>query len=166
MLAFAATELATTWGRIIKRPGTRIPMSFTLLSLWIFLSLILHWFGLWSYREVPFDTPIQSLFVLLPSVVLALVTHALSPEHVPAGANALEEHYDAVAPKVLPLAGLFVVLGSISDSVLPGVHEAPPLWIFALSGGSIAALGLTRKRIAHIVVLGLNICAAVAGLSL
>ncbi|MGI9432324.1 MAG: hypothetical protein ACR2PQ_08930, partial [Myxococcota bacterium] len=101
MLAFAAAELVTAWGRVLRRPEVfGFSLRFFLLSSWLLVSLVLHWFGLWGYREVPFDTPFQSLVILLPALMLALVTKVLTPDVV-AGAGALERHYESVSRPLL-----------------------------------------------------------------
>jgi hypothetical protein len=111
---------------------------------------------------VPFDSPAQSLAVLLPSLVLALLTHLLNPEGAPRGADTLEAHYEHVRSRALPLAGLFLVLCAASDALLPGVLEAPPPVFFLVQGASLAALGTTSNKVVHLTVLGLNTLAAAA----
>ncbi len=157
MLAFAAAELVTAWGRILRdraRFGFSLP--FALLTVWLFLSLVLHWFGLWSYREVPFDHAHHSLLVLLPAMAMALLTHVLTPESSCPGPEALGRHYLDSSGVVLPLAGLFMLLATLSDLALPGVLDAAPPAYFLASGLSLAALGLTRRLAVHNAVLAVN----------
>lgn len=162
LLAFAATELATVWGRALKSPGTRIPLPFALLMVWLFLSLVLHWFGLWSYREVPFDQPVQSLTMLLPSLTLAVLTHMLSPPSDARGPSALADHYASMQGRAFPIAGVFMAISALPDHTLPGVIDPPPFAFFGISGASLAALALTRNGTLHSIVLGLNTAVAVA----
>ena len=81
VLAFALSEILSAWGRIIKYPHQlSISWPYALVSVWLGLSIIMHWFGLWSYREVHFDRASYSFIVLCPALAIALVSHVLSPD--------------------------------------------------------------------------------------
>ena len=157
LLAFAAAELVTLWGRVL-RDRARFGMSWpvALLSLWLFLSLVMHWFGLWAYRELPFDAAWQSLLVLLPAMVLALATHVLTPDAGAEGPGALEAHYRAVRRVAPPLCGLFMLLATVTDHALPGVLSDAPAAYFLASAASLAALAFTERMAVHAAVAGLN----------
>jgi hypothetical protein len=166
MLAFAAAQLVTAWGRVIRAPGRfGFSWEFTLLSTWLLLSLILHWFGLWAYREVPFDTALQSFLVLLPALVLALLTHILTPDADAQGPGALHQHYLSVSRVALPLCGLFMLLSGFTDIALPDVLYSGPVAYFVVAATSLAALAFTSRTSVHALVLGANAIAACLALT-
>jgi len=157
MLAFAAAELVTAWGRVIREPRRfGFSWQFTLLSVWLLLSLVAHWFGLWSYREVSFDAPYHSFLVLLPALALALLTHVLAPKADSVGPGALQQHYLSVSRAVLILAGLFQLLAVLSDLALPGVLDTGPPAYFVGSAISLFAIAFTSRMLFHTLVLGVN----------
>lgn len=161
MLAFAAAELVTAWGRVLRDPGRfGFSWQFALLSIWLLLSLVAHWAGLWSYPEVPFDAMFHSLLVLLPALALALLTHVLTPHPDSAGPGALHRHYLSVSRVVLFLAGLFMLLAVLPDVALPGVVDAGPPVYFLASAISFFAISLSSRILFHTIVLGLNVVAS------
>ena len=125
VLAFALSEILSAWGRIIRH---RYPLSiswpYALVSVWLVLSIIMNWFGLWSYREVQFDRALYSFIVLSPALAIALVSHVLNPELEGAHPAQLEQHYFRVSRWALPLCGFSMLLATISDLVLPGAVSA------------------------------------------
>jgi hypothetical protein len=162
MLAFAAAELVTAWGRVLREPrrfGFSLP--FAMLSLWLLFTLVLHWFGLWAYREVPFDAALHSLLVLLPALVLALLAQVLTPAADLSGPRALHQHYTSVGRPALVLASLVPVLSGLLDRALPGVLEPPPLAFFLISAISLFAVAFVSRIRVQTIVIGLNtaVCA-------
>ncbi len=157
MLAFAAAELVTAWGRVLRHPRHfGFSVRYSLISAWLFFTLVVHWFGLWAYQDVPFDRPLHSLLVLLPALVLALAAHVLSPDLEGPPGQGLNHHYASVARRTLPLCGLVVLL-SVAADALPGVTDAPPLQYALASALSLIAIGFTDRDALHTVVLGLNV---------
>ncbi len=157
MLAFAAAELVTAWGRVLREPRRfGFSWQFALLSIWLLLVLVSHWFGLWSYREVPFDAMFHSLFVLLPALTLALLAHVLTPQLDLKGPGALQQHYLSVSRTVLLLAGLVQLLSTLTDVALPGVLDDAPPGYFIATALSFFAIAFTSRLFFHTVVLGGN----------
>jgi hypothetical protein len=94
VLAFALSEILAAWGREIKYPHQlSVSGPYTLVSIWLGLSIIMHWFGLWSYREVHFDRAFNSFVVLCPALAIALVSDVLSPELEGSNRDQLDQHY-------------------------------------------------------------------------
>ncbi|MDJ0788430.1 MAG: hypothetical protein QNK05_16610 [Myxococcota bacterium] len=167
VLGFALSQILASWGRIIRHPHPlAFSWPFALLSLWLTLSLILHWFGLWSYREVPFDRSLHYLIVLAPSFFIALVAHALTPELDGPAPGQLETHYFGTARWLLPLSAASMLAATLSDHLLPGVRVAGPPTYFVLAAVSLVAIGFVRSWWAHVAVLGINTALSVAVLAL
>ena len=161
LLAFATAELVTTWGRVLRaREPVRFSWPYGLLSLWVFFSVVLHWFGLWAYREVPFDRALHSFTVVLPAVVMALLTHVLTPG--PGEEHELGEHYWGTHRRALPLAAAAMLLSGAIDLLLPGVTDAAPAAFFVASAASFLALLATRRPALHTTVIGANAIMAIA----
>jgi len=113
VLAFGLSEVPTAWGRIIRhRQQLSISWPYVLVSVWVVLTIIMHWFGLWSYREVAFDRALYSFIVLSPSLVIALVCHILTPELEGSQSEQLEQHYFLVSRWALPLCSLHMLLAA------------------------------------------------------
>ena len=160
VLAFALSEVLTAWGRIIRhRHQLSISWPYALVSVWIVVSIILHWFGLWSYREVRFDRALYSFVVLSPSLVMALVCHVLTPELEGSHPEQLNQHYFRVSRWALPLCGFYLLLTTTSD-LLPGVTEAPPPIYVVVVAATFVGLAFTESWSLHVGVLSLNAAAS------
>jgi hypothetical protein len=156
VLAFGLSEVLTAWGRIIRhRQKLSISWPYVLVSVWVVLSIIMHWFGLWSYREVPFDRALYSFIVLSPSLVIALVCHVLTPELMGSQSEQLEQHYFQVSRWALPLCSIHMLLAATSDLVLPGVTEAPPPIYSVVIAAAFVGLAFTKSWAVHVGVLSL-----------
>ncbi len=163
VLAFALSEVLTAWGRIIRhRQQIDVPWPFGLLSLWVTLSIVLHWFGLWFYRDVPFDRALQTLVALSPSLAIALVCHVLTPDLTGSHQDELETHYRIISRWALLLSALFMLLATGSDLVLPDVRETGPPAYFIASAASFTLIAFLNDQRLHVAVLGLNAAAACA----
>ncbi len=155
LIAFALSEILSSWSRLIKnRERVAAPWLYVAVSGWLFFSLILHWLGLSAYRELDFGVLLQSLLVFSPSIVGAAAVFVLTPELPAEGKIEIDEHYFATAPFAFPLIAAYLVLGGMSDLLVPG-EEPTPLFVALAFGGLLFSLGLVRQRAIHRAVLSL-----------
>ena len=132
-------------------------------SGWLFMALILHWFGLSAYRDLEIDRTSQSALMIAPSIFGAATAFVLTPELAEVGDTELDTHYFLVAPWVFPLAAAFEVLSGFSDLLVPG-EEPAPLVFFLVQGALLLSLGFTRRRAIHRAVLGIMWSIALIGI--
>lgn len=154
VLAFAISEILTAWGRLIRnRDRVKSPGLFVLASSWILLAIVVHWFGLWAYEQAKFDRILDTVLVLLPALVIALVCFVWVPDIPALGELDLDDHYFESGVWTFPLIGLFLLLGAVADFSVPEVAFATPFWF--LAGWALLFLGLAffRRRAIHIAVL-------------
>lgn len=157
VLAFAISEILTAWGRII-RSRTRVtsPALYVLATGWLLLAIVVHWFGLWAYAAAPFDRIVETLLVLLPALMIALVCFVWTPDPVASGTLDLEQLYFDGGSWTFPLMACFIVLGGAADQLVPNVAFAAPFWILLVHGVLFLGLRFTRNRRAHYAVLSLS----------
>ena len=154
LLAFAVSEILVSWGRLIRHRSEVKPSAFYLaITAAFLLSLLLYWFGFWAYQDVPFDEGLQTVVVILPPLVMALVAFVLTPEIIRGKQFDLEAHYFEVSRWVYPLIGLTFILAVLSDITLNISETESPVFYFvpALIMGS---LGFTRRPVFHVLGLG------------
>ena len=158
VLAFALSEILTAWGRVIRhRRHLSISWPYTLVSVWLVLTIILHWAGLWSYREMQADRTFYLFILLAPSLVVALACHILTPEFDGAHPVQLAEHYFGVSRWVLPLCGSHMLLATTSDLLVFGVTDIAPPIVFVVIAAAFVGLAFTESRSLHVGVLSLNV---------
>ncbi len=151
VLAFAISEILTAWGRLIRnRDRVQSPGLFILASSWVLLAMVVHWFGLWFYEEAPFDRLLDTLLVLLPALVIALVCFVWVPDVPASGPIDLEKHYFESGRWTLPLLGLFLVLGGVADVTVPNVAFAAPFGFLVAWALVFGALALSDRRVFHV----------------
>jgi len=155
LLAFAVSEILVSWGRLIRHRGEVRPSGLYLgFSVLLLLFLVLHWQGFWAYRTVPFDHGLQSIVILLPPLVIALIAFILTPDITRGDQFDLEAYYFEVSRWVFPLMGLTWVLASVSDMVLDIADTEHPVF-YLVSAVITGSLGFTQERRVHATVLGL-----------
>ena len=154
VLAFAVSEILTAWGRVIRhRDRVKSPTLFVLASSWVLLAIVVHWFGLWAYAEAEFDRLLDTVLVLLPALVIALVCFVWVPDIPTSGSLDLEEHYFEVGMWTFPLISLFLLLGGVADMAVPKVSFAVPFWFLAGWALILLTLAFSRRRAIHVAVL-------------
>jgi hypothetical protein len=155
VLAFAISEILTAWGRLIRnRKCVTSPALFILASSWVLLAIVVHWFGLWAYEQASFDRLLETVLILLPALVIALVCFVWVPDIPTSGSLNLEEHYFEAGSWTLPLIALFMLLGAVADISVPNVSFSTPFWVLALWASIFLALRFSRRRSLHIGVFG------------
>jgi hypothetical protein len=165
VLAFALSEILTAWGRLIRhRRHVSISWPYALVSVWLALAIILHWGGLWSYLEVHPDRPFYLVVLLLPSLVIALACHILTPELEGEQPVRLEEHYFGVSRWVLPLCGSHMMLATASDLLMPGVTDVGFPVLFVVIAAAFVGLAFTKSRSLHVGVLSAILAVNAGGL--
>lgn len=154
VLAFAISEILTAWGRLIRnRDRVKSPTLFILASSWVLLAIVVHWFGLWAYVQAPFDRLLDTVLVLLPALVIALVCFVWVPDIPISGTVDLEDHYFEAGVWTFPLIALFLLLGGVADVSVPKVAFALPFWFLVVWALLLLALAFSRRRAVHIAVL-------------
>jgi hypothetical protein len=141
-----------------------ISWPYALVSVWLALAIILHWGGLWSYREVQPDRPFYLVILLAPSLVLALACHILTPEFEGAQPVQLDDHYFGVSRWVLFLCGSHMLLATASDLLVPGVTDVGSPVVFVVIAAAFVGLGFTESRSLHVGVLSLIMAVNAVGL--
>jgi hypothetical protein len=110
VIAIGMTEIVGGWGRLARTPAE---ISFDWLhfcwTLYILLSSIQYWIGMWSYAGAPFEYTFQIYFLVVPTLFLVfsagfMVLAGLA-DLVIVGSKAV----GAQAFIALPLAALFVL---------------------------------------------------------
>ena len=77
VLAFAISQILTAWGRLIRyRHRIRSPGLYLLGSSFVLIAIVVHWYGLWAYRDAPFERLLETVLVLLPFVASAVPVDA------------------------------------------------------------------------------------------
>jgi hypothetical protein len=156
VLAFAMSEIITAWGRVIRhRSQLSISWPYALVSVWLGLTIILHWAGLWPYREGNFDRTLDLFILLAPALVVALACHVLNPELEGSHPAQLEEHYFRVSRWALPLCGSHMLLATTADSVVLGVTYGVPTIVFVVIAAVFVTLAFTKRWSLHVGVLSL-----------
>ncbi len=167
VLAFAISEILTAWGRLIRnRSRVRSPALFILASSWVLLAIVVHWFGLWAYEQAPFDRLLETVLVLLPALVIALVCFVWVPDLPTLGDLDLERHYFAAGSWTLPLIALFMLLGAVADVSVPNVSFAAPSWFLIGWALLLLALRFSRRREFHIAVFAVSWLLYIAAIGL
>jgi ABC-type iron transport system FetAB permease component len=155
VLAFAISEILTAWGRLIRYRGrVRSVSLFVLASSWTLVAILAHWFGIWAYRGVPFDNLFQTLLVVLPSLVIALVCFIWVPDIATQDDFDVERHYFESARWTLPLIAIFLVLGVASDILVPNVESWGTLRAVIPLAGIIVGSAFSRRRAVHFAAFG------------
>jgi hypothetical protein len=166
VLAFAISELLTAWGRLIRhRARVRSVGIFVLASSWVLAAMVGHWFGFWAYREAPFDQYIQTVLVLLPSLVIALVCYIWVPDIPSQGEFDTEQHYFESARWTLSLIALFLVLGATADWLVPNVEFGVSAWQLLPWAGALLACAFSRSRPVHFAIFAASWVALLAPIS-
>ena len=127
------------------------------------MTLIFHWLGLSTYRDLELDRIFQSLFMISPSILGAATAFAITPELPDNGTLELECHYFVVAPWAFPLAAAMSVLSGLSDLLLIPGEEPAPLLFFLAQGALLLVLGFTRAKSVHAIALVFMWSAAIVG---
>jgi hypothetical protein len=149
LIAFALSEILTSWGRLIRRRDrVRKPYLYLAISSWLFFALILHWLGLSAYRELEIDRTWQSILIFLPSILGAAATFVLAPEFDDDGPIDVQAHYFSVVPWAFPLAAGFEIFSGFSDLLMP-VEAPAPLFVFLAQGAVFLWLAFSRRRLFH-----------------
>jgi hypothetical protein len=152
VLAFAISEILTAWGRLIRnRARVKSVGLFILSSSWVLLVIAGHWFGLWAYHEAPFDTFSQTILVLLPSLVIALVCFIWVPDIPTQGDFDVERHYFESSRWTASLLVLFLILGAAADRLVDNVEFGVPVWLLSTWSAGLLACAFTRRRFVHVV---------------
>lgn len=156
VLAFAISEILTAWGRLIRyRARISSPGLYILASSWLLATIVVHWFGLWAYQQAPFDRVFDSLLILLPALVIALVCFIWVPDVSADESFDVEAHYFDAGRWAYPLIALFILLGGAADLLVSEVAFGPPTWVLVLFALAVGALRFTRSRVAHIATVSL-----------
>jgi len=96
-----------------------------------------------------FNTVLESLLILLPTLVIALVCFIWVPEIDGETTLDVEQHDFEAGRWAHPLLSLFVLLGAAADLLVPNVaFGPPPLGVLAFA---VLLLGLrfSRRRAVH-----------------
>ena len=149
LVAFALSAILSSWGQLIRdRERVRAPWLYLTASGWLFSFLVLHWLGLWAYRDLDFALIRTSFIVFSPSVIGALAAYALTPAFPEVGEIDMEAQYFVVAPWAFALVAVVVVLAGLSDLLVPGGAPAP-LYVFLFGGVFFGVLSRLRGRRIH-----------------
>ena len=157
VLAFAISEILTAWGRLIRYRGNLTsPALYVLASSWVLSAIVVHWFGLWAYHEAPFNRILDTLLILLPALVIALVCFIWVPDIPVSGDFDLAQHYFDAGRWAFPLVAVFILLGGLADALVPNVSFRPPLGFLVIQSSVFVALRFTRHPVVHLAVLSFS----------
>ena len=157
ILAFALAEQLAVWGRVLRTParfGFSLP--YVLSSLWIFLTIVLHWFLFWGYRDVDVNQARYLLLLILPSLILALCAFSLAPEP-DTPEPILQTHWNRISGRLMLVFGAFCVAAPTADVLLPGPLVGPPTFAGLLVAGAFLTASLDKLSRIRPLVLGLTV---------
>ena len=145
--ALAISELMHSWARIIKSwEKVNHPFLYISFSAGMVTLLLMHWTGLWPYRDLVFNLS-YVLIVFIPTLVF---TTALLVFSAPSDAlEDLEAHYFVVIKKTAPLLIVAAPLAMLIDVI----HERTYALAVALGVSAVLLMFgplLTRSRSAHL----------------
>ncbi|HSG88651.1 MAG TPA: hypothetical protein VLA56_05525 [Pseudomonadales bacterium] len=148
VVAFAVSELMSSWARILRdRASWTNPGLYLSFSIWLVLNLFGHFAGLWSYRDLAFSTG-TAILTLMPAFLfaLAMTLFALDPRSED---RDLAAAYERVIRPValLVAAGLFL---STATDLLPGVAETPPFVVMGAQLLLMLILAFASSRRVHV----------------
>jgi hypothetical protein len=154
VIAIGMTEIVGGWGRLARTPAE---ISFDWLhfcwTLYILLSSIQYWIGMWSYAGAPFEYTFQIYFLVVPTLFLVFSAFAITPDVPQSGELNVREYY--WARRFLPLAG-FMVLAGLADLVIVGSKAVGAQAFIALPLAALFVLpALTSRVWVHAVALTL-----------
>lgn len=159
LIAFAFSEVLSSWGRIIKRrKAVDASGLYFGTSALLLLALVGHWLGLSEYRELPAISSLEALLIFAPSFLAAFVAFLLAPEFTGDDRLDLSAHYFAVAPWVFPLLAAFAVLAGLSDRVVLG-KDIIPFWFYIARAAVLLVPAFTVRVSAHAAVLAISLLA-------
>lgn len=150
IIGFGITQLLSFWAnlarnwRSVSRPELLI--SFT---LWLLTVLLVHFAGLWEYREVRFGSLGAFLVVISPTLFFMLSISVMVPSSGELSGN-LSDYYFERCRMALMFAAIASALSGVPD-LLPGVISPPSPWLLMTYVVPLAALALTGNRTAHVV---------------
>ena len=162
LIAFAFSEILSSWGRIIRRlPAVTMSWLYLATSALMLLGLVGHWLGLSEYRTIESFSPAQSLLVFAPSFVGALAAFVLAPELSEPGTIDLPRHYHAIARWVFPLFALFSLLAGMSDRLVLQ-KDILPFWLYVVRSAALLLPAFSSQVWLHAAVLVFSVVAPVA----
>lgn len=165
MIAFALSELLSSWGRIIaSRDRVLKPWLYMGASGWLFFSLLIHWLGISAFRGLEFERFYQSLLFFLPSIFAAGAAFILTPTLPTDGPIDLEKHYFSVAPWAFGSAAAYTAMAYFSDFLVPDQETTPTVVSLTLTTGLLVLAFVKRPKLHGMVllVLGSILLASVA----
>ena len=120
------------------------------------MSLLVHFSGLWAYREIDFGTPGPLalgflILIITPTLSFSIAVSVLVPSETKPD---LSVHYDAVAKPFFLIVALGMLLSAAPD-FLPGVTIKSDLVALSTYVGIVVVMALSQNRIVHYVCHGL-----------
>jgi hypothetical protein len=98
---------------------------------------------------------VQTYLVLLPSLVIALVCFIWVPDIPEQGDFDVENHYFESARWTLPLIALFLLLGVVTDFLIPNVENwAYRSLVIIAPAALLLGVAFSRHRLVHLAVFG------------
>ena len=80
VIGFAITQLLSLWASLIRNwQSISQPAFYVSISLWLLVALLVHFTGLWAYREVSFGSVGTLLLVISPTLFFMLSISVLVP---------------------------------------------------------------------------------------
>ncbi len=147
VIGFAITQLLSLWASLIRNwQAVSQPAFYVSISLWLLVALLVHFTGLWAYREVSFGSFGTLLLVISPTLFFMLSISVLVPDGGQLAGN-LSDYYFERSRSVLGLAALAAALSGVPD-FLPGVISSPGPWLLVWII-PLASLAFTNNRAAH-----------------
>ena len=166
VIGFALSRLLNSWASIANSWSTfEKPGLFLSFTFFLMIGILGHFVGDWSLREVELGYG-RLILIIMPTLLMILSISIMVPE--PAGLpHNLEEHYFRRIRMSLGLM-VFAILLSLVPDQLPGVVNAPPIWMVGLIIAPMTVLALSTHKFVHIgglIFLGLMMLLQLSGVS-
>ena len=128
VMALGITEIISGWGQVIRSNATIkldwLHMGWSMTFLFGYLG---YWIGMWAYAEVPLVYVGQSLFLVLPTLLMVLVTFAITPVVPMQGQLNMRSYYMSKRKPIFVTAAIAGLMSQLADYVIAGY--AVPLWV-------------------------------------
>ena len=157
VVAVGMTEIVGGWGRLMRtRAVVKADWLHLGWTMWILVTLIQYWIGMWSYNPLQIDYMVQIFFLIIPTLFGVLAAFAITPDVPMDGELDIREYYWAKRTAVfLPLAA-FVVMSFVADLVIVGVDkvEFDAMVTSVVAMVLLCLLTITKRLWFHVAVLG------------
>jgi len=160
VMALGITEIISGWGRVIRSNATIaldwLHAAWTICFLFGFLG---YWIGMWAYVDIPLVHVSQSLFLVLPTLLMVLVAFAITPTIPSEGKFDIRDYYMRKRVPIFITAAFAGLFSFLADFVIAG--QTLPLELLLFPSLAVAP-AFTQRVWVHVLSLSTYILFVVA----